>query len=306
MMAAHCAGATHKIRFGTGVVVVPLYHPARLLEEIAFVDILSEGRLVLGLGSGYQDYEFQRFNAKLADSKKYFTETLDVIEMAFRDGAYAYDGQYIRMPPTPIAIRPLQQPLPIYIAGLYGDEDIQRRLIAAGHVPFATAGWRSAEVLAGLRKKYDETARSMGHDPAAMPFAVQRYVYVTDSREDALAAAEHVRYTGRIAQSMRNKYFELEGSFLREIPAKDEPSLEQIVDNAIIGDVETCIERAVREIEVLQPSHFSCFMQFGSLDIRKVRRSMELFGERVIPALERRFGSLDAIGMPRTPAAATA
>jgi alkanesulfonate monooxygenase SsuD/methylene tetrahydromethanopterin reductase-like flavin-dependent oxidoreductase (luciferase family) len=61
IMAARCAGVTKRILLGPAVVVAPLYDPARPLAEIGMVDCLSEGRLVLGVGSGYQPYEFERF-----------------------------------------------------------------------------------------------------------------------------------------------------------------------------------------------------------------------------------------------------
>lgn len=57
MMVAHCAGRTSRIRLGTAVCILPLYHPARLLAEIGMVDTLSKGRLELGIGSGYQEFE---------------------------------------------------------------------------------------------------------------------------------------------------------------------------------------------------------------------------------------------------------
>ena len=65
VMAAHLAGQTKTIRLGTAVVVAPLYQPPRLLAEIAMVDTLSNGRLDLGMGAGYQDYEFSRFGLTL-------------------------------------------------------------------------------------------------------------------------------------------------------------------------------------------------------------------------------------------------
>jgi len=60
LMAAHAAAVTTRIRLGTGVVVLPLYMAPRLLAEIGLVDTLSDGRLVLGVGSGYQPFEFER------------------------------------------------------------------------------------------------------------------------------------------------------------------------------------------------------------------------------------------------------
>ena len=88
---------------------------------------------------------------------------------------------------------------------------------------------------------------------------------------------------------------------LRDLPAKDEPSIDQIVDNAIIGNVETCIEKAIREIEVLNPTHMSLFMQFGGLSIERTLSSMELFGAEVMPALEKHFGGLERVGNPVPP-----
>src|SRR3989440_5352125 len=66
MLVAHCASITKKIRLGTAVVVLPLYNPARLLAEIATADALSNGRLMLGVGAGYQPYEFERFGVGIA------------------------------------------------------------------------------------------------------------------------------------------------------------------------------------------------------------------------------------------------
>src|ERR1700737_1834183 len=61
MMVAHCAPMIKRIRRGAAVVVLPLYNPARLAAEIATADALSNGRLMLGVGAGYQPYEFERF-----------------------------------------------------------------------------------------------------------------------------------------------------------------------------------------------------------------------------------------------------
>jgi alkanesulfonate monooxygenase SsuD/methylene tetrahydromethanopterin reductase-like flavin-dependent oxidoreductase (luciferase family) len=68
LMVARLAGETTRIRLGSGVVIVPLYHAARLLAEIGMVDQLTQGRLVLGIGSGYQPYEFERFAEELPHS----------------------------------------------------------------------------------------------------------------------------------------------------------------------------------------------------------------------------------------------
>ena len=61
MMAAYCAGQTRRIRLGAAVVVLPLHHPMRVLQEIGMLDALSDGRGVLGLGTGHQPHEFRTY-----------------------------------------------------------------------------------------------------------------------------------------------------------------------------------------------------------------------------------------------------
>lgn len=299
LAAAFCAGQTSTIRLGTGVLVLPLYHPIRMVEEIAQLDGLSNGRLVVGIGSGYQEFEFERFGQRLEEASERTLEILDLIELAMTRDEFSYDGKYYTQPPTPMCIRPVQQPMPpVYVAGFANQPKVQHRVATSGYVPFVTAGYRPASVLADMRRVYEKAHADTGRDPATMPFACQRMVYVTDSRQDALDAAENARYTGRVALSMRGNYQELDGAMLREMPAEGEPSLEQIVDNVIIGDAETCAEKLVAELELLQPSHYSCFMQFGRMDGKRVRRSIDAFGEKVLPAVRKALGDLEAIGAP--------
>src|SRR6516164_5288567 len=83
MMVAHCAPITKRIRLGTAVVVLPLYNPARLAAEIATADALSNGRLVLGIGAGYQPYEFERFGVDINANLEMTEELCNILDRAF-------------------------------------------------------------------------------------------------------------------------------------------------------------------------------------------------------------------------------
>src|SRR5215831_11576703 len=117
MMVAHCAASTRKIRLGTAVVVVPLYNPARLLAEIGTADALSNGRLVLGIGAGYQPYEFERFGVDINSNLEMTEEFYDILDRAFAQDFFSYNGRHYQIPQTHIPARPVQKPLPIYVAG---------------------------------------------------------------------------------------------------------------------------------------------------------------------------------------------
>ena len=86
MMVAHCASSTRNIRLGTAVVVVPLYNPVRLIAEIASADAMSRGRLMLGIGAGYQPYEFERFGVDIKDKIEMTDEFLEILDLAFKPG----------------------------------------------------------------------------------------------------------------------------------------------------------------------------------------------------------------------------
>ncbi len=117
MMVAHCAGVTQRIRLGTAVVVLPLYNPARLAAEIATADALSNGRLSLGVGAGYQPYEFERFGVDIKNNLEMTEEFCEILDLAFTRDFFSYHGKHYRMPETHIPARPVQKPVPIYVAG---------------------------------------------------------------------------------------------------------------------------------------------------------------------------------------------
>ena len=308
MMCAFCAGKTDKIKVGTGVVVLPLYEPVRVIEEIAFVDQISNGRLQLGLGSGYQDYEFKHFGRNLADSHAVTLELLDLIEMAFTRGAIEYKGKHFNIPLTAIGLRPKQTPLPpIYIAGLAQDMKVQERIARSGYVPFLPQHQRLASALVEPKRKLAAIWKGVGRDN--MPFATQRTIFVTKSKSEALEAAEHMRYTLRLALGLRFNTAELDGSLLKEIPVANEPSLEEILEHAPMGSPERVAAALADDIRTLKPSHLSLMFQYGGMPQSQVMTSMELFGSEVLPILEREFGDLSKINATpviQQPLAATA
>lgn len=282
-MATCLAPQTSKIRLGTAVIVVPLYQPLRMLEDIAMLDVVSDGRAVIGLGSGYQQYEFHKFGADLGTSRDVLLETLDVIEQFLGSDRVDYQGEHIRVPETYFSVRPLQRRPEIYIAGLASDPVMQRRIAENGYVPIVTTGWSLLEQIAKTRDAITAANPGAGGVPGRAPFAMQRYVFVTDRRAEALEAAEGARYIRRIAMSMRNRSAKLDGAFLQEQPAPDEPPLEEIAARLLVGDAEEVAEKLAREIGTLQPTHISCFMALPGMPQERVLRSMERFGAEVMP-----------------------
>lgn len=287
---AWLAGQTKTMVFAPGILVLPLYEPVRLAQEYAMVDLMSGGRLELGVGIGYQDYEFRRFRVPLADAGERGLEVLDILEAALAGDSFSYDGRFHKIVETGLAVKPINRKPVTYLAGATTHPTIPRRVVRNGYIPFVYNGWNPFDMIVKISEKFDHIAVEEGVDPAKVPMAIERFIYVTDSKADARAAAENFRYTARAARALRLDYVELDGTTLRDLPAKDEVSLEAIIENSIVGDAETCAAKIVDEMKRARLTHYACLVGVGNMAQRDVMRSIERIGKEVMPAVRRAVG----------------
>jgi len=288
MAAAYFAGRTKTIRLGTGVIVLPLYDPIRVMEEIAMVDLMSDGRLIVGVGGGYQPFEFERFRLNLADSAEMFMESMDIIEAGLSQEEFSYDGKHYKIPATRIAAKPMQKPLPIHVAGMLAHEAIKTRVATQGWVPFLGNGTGPYEALTKVRGDYDAIYREHGVDPARQQTALMTYFHCTEDRDLALDAAERARYSSRVSLSLRLEYGEYaEGPFMKDLPMPQDRSVEPVLGDTLIGHPDEIAEKIARAVAAVRPTHIAFHNQPGDLPQERVLKSMELFGAKVLPQLER-------------------
>ena len=111
-LATYIAAKTTRLRVGTAVIVVPLHHPLVVAEEIATLDLLAGGRVDIGLGRGYQHYEFERLGLELESGRARWEESVDVILKALEGRPFSYDGKIFKIPETTIFPLPMQRPRP--------------------------------------------------------------------------------------------------------------------------------------------------------------------------------------------------
>lgn len=285
MMVAHCASITKKIRLGTAVLVLPLYNPARLAAEIATADALSNGRLSLGIGAGYQPYEFERFGVDLKQNLEMTEEFAEILDLAMTRDFFSYSGKHYRMPETHIPARPVQQPLPVYVAG---HTQAMFRAAARRGYRVLTSGRVGGEAL--LAEQYADIVAAFEAEKVSLSRAhitVNRFAHITDSKEEGLRFAENARYQSRLASSLRRREEVMEGTQLVDRPFPDEPPLEQIRDNLLIGDVDTVAEKLVNEIRATRPVHVCFSFKVGETPHKAAMRSMELMMSEVKPRVER-------------------
>ncbi len=292
MMVAHCAAITKKIRLGTAVVVLPLYNPARLAAEVATADALSKGRLLLGIGAGYQPYEFERFGVDIKDNLEMTEELCEILDLAFSRDFFTYNGKHYRMPETHIPARPVQKPLPIYVAG--HTQAMFRAAARHGYRVLSSGRVGGAKLLAA---QYADIVAAFAAEQKPLANAhitVNRFAHITQSKEEGLRFAENARYQSRLASSLRRRQEVMQGTVLVDVPFPDEPPLEQIHDDLLIGDVDTVAEKLAGEIAATHPVHICFSFKVGNTPHRAAMRSMELMMSEVKPRVERALGRLAA------------
>ncbi|MCB1739457.1 MAG: LLM class flavin-dependent oxidoreductase [Gammaproteobacteria bacterium] len=290
LMCTQAAAMTRRIRVGTAVLILPLHVPARLIAEIALVDALSGGRLDVGVGSGYQSYEFERFGADLADNKVMFHEMLDMIELGLREPHFSYQGRYFQQQQTAINVRPVQAPRPpIWVAG--ADPNSHRRCARDGYVPFISGGIESAHNLRRMRDGIESIYAEEGIDAQSVPLGVLRFLFVSERRDEIDRYVDSARYQKRIAMALRHRQqVMVEDYMVDEKPFANEPDFEQVERNLIVGGAHEVAQRLCEEIELYGPSHMSIYFAVGDVPHRAVTEAMTRFARDVVPLIEQQFG----------------
>ena len=282
-LATFIAAKTTRLRVGTAVIVVPLHHPLVIAEEIATLDQLAGGRVDIGLGRGYQHYEFERLGLELDSARSRWEESVDVILKAFQGEPFSYEGKLFTIPETSVFPQPLQKPHPPIWVTAQSPESIEATVRRGFNV--LTGGFGvPLERMGEFRRLFDRLVAEV--KPARpLEVGVQRAVYVTDNEADARAAAEEARWNMRVTLSLRNQYERVEKGRAVAVPAPKEPDIDDLLDRfLVIGTPDTVIRQIKRVQDVVGITHFNCSFWFGDLEQARVLRSMELFAREVMPA----------------------
>jgi luciferase family oxidoreductase group 1 len=282
-LATYIAAKTTRLRVGTAVIVVPLHHPLVVAEEIATLDLLAGGRVDIGLGRGYQHYEFERLGLELDSARARWEESVDIILKALAGEPFTYDGKLFKIPETTVFPQPMQRPHPPIWVTAQSPESVEAAVRRGFNV--LTGGFGvPIERMAEFRRLFDRSVADM-RLPRVPEVGVQRAVYVTHNEADARAAAEEARWNMRVTLSLRNHYERVERGQAIAVPAPKEPDIDDLLDRfLIIGTPDTCIRQLTRVQELVGISHFNCSFWFGDLEHERVLRSMHLFAREVMPA----------------------
>ena len=182
-MLARLAPESGDMRLIVGVLLVPFFNPVYVAEEMATLDVVTEGRLILGVGVGYRDVEFEGFGVQKAERGARFTEALEVVKRLWTREETSFEGRHFRLPPVRPVTRPFQKPHPPIWVAAQNDAGV-RRAATVGDVLFMNPQATIA-TLARQAGLFAETRREAGRPPAP-ELACMKEVYIAPDMDTAL------------------------------------------------------------------------------------------------------------------------
>lgn len=283
------AAKTRTLRLGTGVVVLHYDHPIRVAERAAMLDVLSNGRLELGVGRGSGRIEPAAFHVVQEGNREKFKEALDIIRLAWTGRPFRFDGDYYQFPELAVVPTPIQQPPPIYVAasstesfGWTGAYGLPYCYVGGAWGPVPRAAYRAQH------EQYLAAARTAGHDTTKMLFPHHLLMYCadTDDRAEAVATEYMSRFHAMVeAHYERLRYPEIDqGRFSRLRSADDLGELVRtMIELNLIGSPETCARKLEAYLEVFDLNYLVTAVDFGAMPHNLVLDSMERFARFVMP-----------------------
>ncbi len=269
------ATRTSRLRLGTDILVAPFHHPVRLAEDVAMLDVISGGRVTIGIAIGYKPDEFALYGVEMERRGARFEEQLTIMRRLWTDDAVAFRGRFYtvngRLEP-----RPVQRPHPPLWVGGWGELTLKRAATLGDNwIPGPTADL--GRLLAG-KQAFLDNRRAAGRTGPITEWPLTRDVIIADTDREARALAEEhimVAYRREYAGGWRHPF----------IDASIATDLDKLMaDRFIIGGPAECTAAIRRFVERYGMTHLICRMFFPGLPHARIMRGLELLAREVMPA----------------------
>jgi alkanesulfonate monooxygenase SsuD/methylene tetrahydromethanopterin reductase-like flavin-dependent oxidoreductase (luciferase family) len=274
------AQRTKRLRFGPLVYLLPLYHPLRLIEEVAMLDQMSGGRFLLGVGRGISPIEVNYYGIAPDDRVPMYVEALALLRAGLANKILNFDGKFYRYRDVPMELAPVQKPHPPIWVGLQTADSAAR----AGQEGFNIVMTASAKEAGPLTAAYRAGQRAAGRNDADGKIGVTRFVILADTDEAALASAR------RAYPKWQRNFSYLFRMHGRSPVFGDRPEeFDQIKDGGrgIAGSPKTVTDMIRAQMAEAGANYFVGQFAFGDLSLAEVLRTVDLFVGKVMPALTR-------------------
>ncbi len=268
-MMARLIDCSGEMRIGSGILLLPLFHPVHVAEEFATLDQLSGGRVSLGVAAGYREHEFQALGVDMDSRFRRLDEGIRLIKALWSGETVDFDGEFFSLRGARCGVPPLQKGGPPIYVGAGGKKAV-RRAARLGDGWYAPGNSPNPRYLPDHLAVYDAALAEYGRTPVDRPIGVELYCAPTTERavEEALphARREYYSYAEYPALRWQRDRFD-----------------ELVRHTLLLGSPEDLIER-IRGYEALGFDHLIFRPMWLGMPVEQARRSLDLFAREVMPA----------------------
>lgn len=275
MMGALVAARTRRLRIGTGVSLAAFYHPLRLAEEVALLDVISGGRVNWGAGRGFDRAEFDAFGVSADESASRFRETVEIVLRAWTSDRLTFVGDHFRFEDVEVLPKPTQRPHPPTWVAATSDSAID--WAASRGFSILMDPHASHRDIGRKQRRYAERLAAAGEVIAGRDLPVARLVAVAETHAQAeVVARQGARWIVDSYAGPRHAPV-LPAGTLPSAPDGIDPVDRYLQGVIIYGTPEAVVDDIARLREEILLEYLLC-APLG-------HRSFELFTERVLPRL---------------------
>jgi alkanesulfonate monooxygenase SsuD/methylene tetrahydromethanopterin reductase-like flavin-dependent oxidoreductase (luciferase family) len=296
-LAGVAAARTRRVRIGLAAAILPFHHPLRLAEQTALVDVISRGRLDVGVGRGNRPAEFRGYNVPQQENRERFEEAVEVLKRAWTEERFSYAGRFFTVNEARVMPRPVQKPHPPLYQVCGSKESIEATAARGWPMLNSVLRGNAEQQLATNRDLYGGALRKLGRPDAEVAallhdWGVSRQIYVaaTDAQAQAEAKEAELWYQESfrrfvLPERIEDAHPSLQPHFRQLAERLAKVNWDDLVRETVaFGSPET-VTRKLEAMRACGVGHVLCWMNFGGLPQDKIRRSMELFAREVMPAL---------------------
>jgi alkanesulfonate monooxygenase SsuD/methylene tetrahydromethanopterin reductase-like flavin-dependent oxidoreductase (luciferase family) len=293
-LAAAAASRTRRVRIGLAAAILPFHHPLRIAEQTALVDIISNGRLDVGVGRGNRPAEFAGYRVPQVESRDRFDETIEIMRLAWTQERFSFHGRFFQFDDVRVIPKPLQQPHPPLYQVCVSKDGIENTALR-GWPMLNSVLTGPVDQLIANRDTYVATLEKSGRtadEIAALlrRWGVSRQIYVADTDARALEEAKEAELWYQesfrrfvIPERIEDAHPDLQPGFRAMAEKLARVTWEGLVRETLAFGSPDTVARHIEYMRQLGVGQVLCWMNFGGLPQDRIRRSMELFARDVMP-----------------------
>jgi alkanesulfonate monooxygenase SsuD/methylene tetrahydromethanopterin reductase-like flavin-dependent oxidoreductase (luciferase family) len=264
------------------IILLSMMNPVQVAEDVASLDIMSEGKVVFGIGQGYRDEEFEAFGVSPKVRVPRMLEGLELIKRLWTEESVTFEGKFFQVHDATCTIRPVQKPYPPIWVAANADPAVLRT--ARMGLPWFINPHAALPTIERQWERFKQTLAEANQPmPAARPMTIELSVAAT--REDAIETAKPYlegKYAAYAAWG-QDKVLPGQESF--------RVSFDELArDRFVLGTPDEVIEQLEARVRRLEINYFIFRAGWPGIESWKVLRVVEMMGQHVLPYFHKKYG----------------